>query len=424
MIEAPYTICIVTPNYLSSTPRVVKEADALSRAGFLVRVVFSQGNMEHLRIHDELLISEKTWKYHNFGWSAYKKNERFLFHKSRARHFLMRKLPPALWRLYGVVEMAEGRVYPELAHLAASEPADLFIGHYLDGLAAAAFAARRWNAYLGYDAEDLHTEFGVDAVVKKRAFAIERRYIQKCVHLTAASELMAQHLSEKYNVPKPLAIHNVFPWVDRGTVDGLIKDRRGNALSIYWYSQTIGLDRGIQDAIRAVGLIDAPIQIHLRGALSESVRQSLIALAVKCGVSERVYFHARVPPDELLSRAVEHDIGLATEQPVDISRQISVTNKLFFYLLAGLCLAATDVPGQRQIMETIPEAGYLYPVGNYEALAGILKELIDHPNLLGRKKQAALAAAREQWNWETEQEKLVTAVRAALSDHRINRNIR
>ena len=49
-------ICIVTPGYISSTPRVVREADALSAAGYDVRVVFTQGHLENVRGFDEALM--------------------------------------------------------------------------------------------------------------------------------------------------------------------------------------------------------------------------------------------------------------------------------------------------------------------------------------------------------------------------------
>jgi len=408
-------ICIVTSNYISGTPRVVKEADALLQAGYDVRVVFSQGNIELNRLYDKNLLADKSWSYSSFGWSSSRDQEKRLYHFSGIRHFIARNLPRTISKFRRIAETGHGRVYPELARLAASEPADFYIGHYPDGLAAAAYAASRWRALLAYDFEDFHVGEGKNIKVQQRVEIIEQRYLPRCMYLTAASPLMADALSKHYSIKRPIPIHNVFPWADRETLDGKIKDRRGDALSIYWYSQTIGLDRGIQDAIQAAGLIDAPIQIHLRGALSEEVKQALLALAAECGLADRLYFHERVSPTELLSRAVEHDIGLAAEQPVDTSRQISVTNKLFFYLLAGLCVAATDVPGQRRLMDTIPDAGFLYPVGDHDALALQLKKFIDQPELLTRYKLGALHAAQTTWNWEKESQKLVEAVTTSLS---------
>jgi len=411
------SICIVTPNYISGTPRVVKEADALHAAGFRVRVVFSQGVLEQNRTHDEMVLREKLWQHQTFGWSPHHPEEHRLYHLSRLRQNLVRWLPRVAWKYGRLAEMGEGRVFPELARLAASQPADIFIGHYPDGLAAAAYAARRWNTALGYDAEDFHTGGETDPKAHQRIAIIESRYLGHCTHISAASQLIAEALRERYGIVQPLVIHNVFPLKDRNQLDGQVSDRQGSALSLYWYSQTIGLTRGIQDAIRAIGLVDVPIQIHLRGSLSEEVRVALTSLAAEHGILERLYFHPPVPPGELLSRAVEHDIGLALEQPVDLNRQIAVTNKLFFYLLAGLCVVATDVPGQKLIMETCSDAGYLYHVGDYTALAGILKKLVDHPELLEQHKKSSLAVARERWNWESESQRLVKALTNVLKEN-------
>ena len=51
------------------------------------------------------------------------------------------------------------------------------------------------------------------------------------------------------------------------------------------------------------------------------------------------------------------DVGLALERPENANYSRTVTNKLFSYLLAGLAVAASDTPGQRQVMSQVPNAG-------------------------------------------------------------------
>jgi glycosyltransferase involved in cell wall biosynthesis len=221
------------------------------------------------------------------------------------------------------------------------------------------------------------------------------------------SELVADEMAKRYNIPRPIVIHNVFPWGERGKIDGQVKDRKGSSLSLYWYSQVIGEGRGIEDAILACGLLKEKVQIHLRGSVSCEVKDKFLSLARDCGIEKNLYFHQPVPAAELLSRTVEHDVGLALEQPFTLSRRLSVTNKFFFYLLAGLAIAATDIPGQRCIMSTCPGAGFLYAPGDYQALAGHLNRFILEPKLLQSSKQAALGAAQERWNWERESKKLI-----------------
>ncbi len=404
------SVCIVTPDYIYSNPRTVKEADALWQAGFDVRVVFSQGNFEMIRKFDEILLKEKPWRCSIVGWSPFRKKERMLYFKSKLRYHAFGRFPALFYSFGKLPEYGEGRLYRELAELAASEKADLYIGHYPTGLAAAAYAASHWQAKLGYDVEDLYTEVGHTDKKRKRIKLIESRYLPYCSYVSCVSELIADEIVKRYNIPSPIIIHNVFPWSERDKIDGKIKDRRGSALSLYWYSQIIGADRGIQDVIRAAGLLKERVQIHLRGYSSEEIKNKFINLAKTCGVEKNIYFHPPVPPTELLSRTVEHDVGLAIDQPDNFNRLLTVANKFFFYLLAGLAIAVTDLPGQRYIMSTLCNAGFLYPPGDYKTLAEHLHRLIVEPMLLQSYKQAALVAVQERWNWERESIPLVKLI--------------
>lgn len=408
------SVCIVTPTYISSNPRVVKEADALLSSGLDVRVVFSQGNLEMAREFDNALLKDKPWRTGIVGWSPFKKEEKPLYWRSGLRQSFARTFPSIFNSFGTLAEYAEGRVYSELAELAASERADIYIGHYPIGLACASYAALRWKTVFGYDAEDLHTEESYsgkkDMRKIKRIGVIESRYLASSSHVTAVSESICAEIAKRYKIALPLAVHNTFPLSERDSLDGMIKDRRGARLSLYWYSQVIGEDRGIQDAIRASGLLKDKVELHLRGYISEETKHKLLSLAGQYGVKEKLYIHPPVPTAELLSRAAEHDVGLALEQPVSLNRMLTATNKIFFYLLAGLAIAATDTVGQKRVISSCPGAGFIYRPGDYRKLADNLHGLVTDEARLRSCKAASLEAARKRWNWEKESEGLVKSI--------------
>jgi glycosyltransferase involved in cell wall biosynthesis len=410
-------ICIVTPSHISANPRVVKEADALHGAGFDVRVVFGQKGSEQAREHDRAVLEGKAW-----SWTAVRSPRRayelFSWLREVLLERLLRLLPPIVWPWSLVAERAEGRLFAGLTRHASAFSADLYIGHYPEGLAAAARAAKQRESKFGYDAEDFHTGEPNPPDQLKRVDFIERRYVGRCSFLSAASDGIAKALAARYGIEPPMTVHNVFPWMERNQLDRKSEDRVNESLSLYWYSQTIGLDRGIEDAVRAAGELGGPVQIHLRGAIDPFVRESLETLARECGLKDMLFFHAPVPPTELLSRAAEHDVGLALEQGHILNRAICTTNKLFFYLLAGLAVAATDVPGQRDVLSSCATAAALYPPGDYKALARALESWrVDHV-ALKRAKSAALEAARVKWNWEIESQGLITRIRESLQARR------
>lgn len=408
------SICIVTPGYLSSTPRVVKEADALQAAGMDVRVVHTQGGLERARDHDRKLLRKKEWCVRSVGWAPNRSEEIGRYVRYTAQQRLAQWITREAWRFTRVAEQVEHRIYPALARRAAEEPAHLYIGHYPAGLAAAAYAANEYSALLGYDAEDFHVgQHPNNRPQIERTDFIERRYLSKCAYVTAASEGIATALADRYKINRPKVIANVFPWAERDTLDGKTKDRRGNALSLYWFSQTVGLDRGLQDAIRAAGLLDVPIQLHIRGTLHENVERKLRAVAEESGIKHRIHFHPQVPPGELLSRTAEHDVGLALEQGHTPNRSLCVTNKLYYYPLAGLPIAATNVEGQRRVLAGRSDLSGLYEPGNVAELAQVLSRWKDN-EALRISKMKALETARAEWNWEAESQKLVHQVEAVI----------
>lgn len=415
--SAAYDVVIVTPTYLSSNPRVVKEAEALAAAGLRVAAAFSQGPAMWARPEDVTVSAGRPWQAVAHSWSWSVARERATYAWSTARYHLARRAwQPAgpLW----LATRAECRTYPELARAASRLPASLYVGHYPEGLAAAGAAARRHGAHLAYDAEDLHSDEDLQTPAgdarRSRVMQIERAHLARCAYVSAVSDGVAAALAHRYGVAQPLVVHNAFPWADRRTLDGCRKDRRSEVPTIYWYSQVIGLDRGLQDAIRALGLVRCPFELHIRGFHGDEMASRIRALAEQAGIADRVILHQRVNPTELLSRTAEHDIGLALEQPVSTNRLLTVTNKMFFYMLAGLAIVATDTPGQRRIADQTPGVVRVYTPGDHLALSHILERLLSDPPTLAAQRARALAAARDRWNWETEQVALVRAVNEAI----------
>jgi len=103
----------------------------------------------------------------------------------------------------------------------------------------------------------------------------------------------------------------------------------------------------------------------------------------------------------------EFDVGLALERPDNGGYSRTVTNKVFSYLLAGLAIAATDTPGQREIMGQIRSAGFLYHAGDARGLADGLRKWLNDHNALRKAQQAAWEAARLKYCWDLEKDKFL-----------------
>ncbi len=121
-------------------------------------------------------------------------------------------------------------------------------------------------------------------------------------------------------------------------------------------------------------------------------------------------FLPHIHHDELIGAMGEFDVGLALERASHRNYSLTVTNKFFSYMLAGLAIAATDTPGQREILQQVPAAGALYPCGRPELLAEQLRRWRDDRAGLRAAQAAAWNAARERFCWDLEQSKFLALI--------------
>lgn len=416
--HAAARFCLVTPAHVCNNPRLVKEADALHAAGHAVRVVSLRGR-DAEAARDGVLMSTRGWRLDTVDVGRESARVRWLVNsvaQRGAEHAF------ALGFRRGLVrDLAASRFVVPLALAAAREPADVYIAHNVEALPAAAWAARRHGAQLAFDIEDLYEGIPPDGeehvAERERIVAVQRRYLPACDRLTAAAPGIADEIARRYGVTRPLPILNAFPASDRPAEPIVRRDRVSDAPALYWFSQTLGPDRGIEDALGALALLETPAQLYLRGAIDASYRATLLGRAAELGVADRLHLLDVVPPGEIVARAAEHDIGLALEQPATLNRALCVTNKLFVYMLAGLAVVATDTRGQRGVLATAETGALLYPPGDAAALASRLRTLLTTPGALARARAAALSAALGPFAWEREAARLVAHLESTSTEN-------
>ncbi len=406
-------VCFVSSTHVSYNPRLVKEADALAAGGYDVRVVAVNVEKWRARLDEELLKTKR--------WSLLRIEGNREHAEGRLR-WLWTVLRQKIHGALGSDENAYSRYCPELFRAAVKEPADLFIAHNLPALPAAVQAAQLHGAKIGFDAEDFHRgefpETTDTAAIRRLTARIEAKYIPRCDYVTAASDGIAEAYARELGIAKPVTILNVFPKMDRfgRTPEAeLARERHGNGLSLYWYSQVIGSDRGLMDALEATSLLRPRVRLHVRGAwASTELRHQFERELGALNIRDLVHVMDPVPPDQLIERAAEHDVGLALETGETANRRIALTNKLFTYMLAGIAVAATDVEGQAGILKDAPGAGFLYPSGSPQILANHLKEWLDDPSALEKVRQHSLFLGETRYCWEIESTKFLEVIRRVL----------
>jgi hypothetical protein len=403
-------ICIVTPGHLASNPRVVKEADALHEAGYDVSVV--AGDLTpFVRPLDEQLIAGAPWRVIRVGRSGL---------LARIAHRAARKaiqlLPNARLPLW-LATLAQSEFSAALQAAASGIRAHLYIAHYVAGLAAAAAAARRNEGRLSYDAEDFHAGEAVEgpdaAASRAMVVAIERALLPRCVHMTAASPLIAEAYETLYGM-RATAILNVFPLDQKAMANSVAARSPARQLRTYWFSQTVGLDRGLQAFIIGMARSRTAVTLDILGSDQWGHGSILLDLARRLGLDGRVMLRPLTSPQSMVAVAAQYDVGLSLETNVSESRQRCLTNKIFVYLLAGIPVLMSDTPAQRLLAADLGSAAAVVSLADPDAIAAQLDRWALSPDERRLASDEALQLGQVRYNWDREKTILLELVASAL----------
>ncbi len=390
---------------------MAKEADALHAAGHHVHVV-AGWYFPPIDRFDEEIYSRAEW---DRTLVYYMTGPRVLL--AKVRHRLARNAIARTENL--TLRHASRACHPAtslLARAAARVKADLYIGHTVAGLAAAAAAARRTNAAFAFDAEDFHpdeTETSQnDPAVSRPIRTVESTLMPACVHVTAASPLIAAAYSERYGIKCPVTVLNTFPLSSAPKEPVAISTEADRPVRLYWFSQTIGRGRGLEEVIAVLSAMKTPTELHLRGLPASGVVEMFRIHARNTGHRGSITVHPLDSPTEMVRLAAEYDLGLSLEQTKPPNRDICLTNKIFTYLLAGVPVGLTPTRAQRALATDLGPAALLLDLNAPRETAAALDSYFASPERRAAARTAAWRLGQTRYNWEVEQANLLAAIGA------------
>lgn len=406
-------ICLLTGGHVSSTPRLVREAEALCDAGYEVHVVAGR-SFPPADPLDRSLTDGARWKFHQVD-TVQGGGALVLRLRQKIARRLLRLAPFASVR-HAALAQYSGAL--KQARLAAGLRADLYIGHQLAGLAMAGLAAEEANAYLGFDIEDYHdgeTSGAMDdPALVTAARLLQVRLLPGCRHLTAAAPLIAGRYREVYGV-KAVTVLNVYPRTEAPPQPQPAAPISAESPAVfYWFSQTIGPDRGLEHIVRIIGRMRTPVRLQLRGHVAADYRAGLETLARDCDVKLPVEFLPSAPPAELVRLAAHAHLGLSLEERMPPNRDLCLPNKDFAYLLAGLPVLFSNTQAHTALAPELGEAALLADIYHAEEVARQLDAFLDDPERQQRARARAWELGRTRFCWEEEQQAFLASVRKTL----------
>lgn len=401
-------IVIVTTGQPAANPRVMKEYEALVDAGYDTKVIYTY-SAEWSYAIDANKFEKGILPRKDFiaaGGDPHNSKAYYFFSRVAYRFckFFMKVLPVTFFK-----EMAIARASLSLWLAAPRYKGDLYIAHYVGALPAVARAAKKNGAVYSFDAEDYHRGEPVYYPnQKEHIVSVENTYLPKAVYISGASPLIAASYKTIYPANKVITLNNVF---SKQFVQPLHRND-GGEVKLFWFSQNIGPNRGLEVIVEAMNKVKGNVSLHLLGNNKNmEYYSSLLSISKK---PEHIHLITPVKPEEVFKIAADFDIGLASELPLSENRNLCLTNKIFTYVMAGNCILASDTDAQKAFMESSPGIGLLYKADDADDLAQKLDMLIANRQQLHTFKVNSLNAGEQWCNWESERKKLLDIVTDAV----------
>ncbi len=249
---------------------------------------------------------------------------------------------------------------------------------------------------LVYDAHELWPDRNGRWEARWWLLACEALFVRLADAVVTASPGYAACMGRRYRIPPPAVVRNIPEASTRHPPPA--PPPQGPPRVVYVGGMLRG--RGLEHTIDA--LVHVPdVRLALIGPGSAAYRRELRERAIGAGVSDRVELRDPVPPDELNDAMAGACLGLSIIQPVCLSYELTLPNKVFEYLAAGIPVLVSDLPVMAAF---VAEHGVGEAVAPDDpvAIAQAIARLTAPPARAELAQRAATAARGLVWTRERE----------------------
>ncbi|MEO5892450.1 MAG: hypothetical protein ABIQ31_19530 [Ferruginibacter sp.] len=275
---------------------------------------------------------------------------------------------------------------------------DWVIGHNPGALWPALKAAKRFNCNVGFDVEDYHPGEGNNQKLQALTSKLMLSLLPGCNYVSFAAPLIMQKLEQEItgNTSNWFTVMNYFPVLEFQEPSL----NHSEKITLVWFSQNISAGRGLELVLPFIKQHNSIMELHLIGNPDQAFFEGHLK------GNANIVLHAPVSQQELHQLLGKFDIGLALDIPVDVNRDLVITNKILAYLQAGLYVVASNTAAQGSFLNDYPEHGVCF---NYQTndSGNVLQDVIQQIAVIRDGKVARYKSFKNN-NWEMTSLKLLS----------------
>ncbi len=395
-------VCVCTSLAAAQEPRAPRHAAAIAALGTGVEVVFVDSAPAGAGRQPVKALEG----FPNLAWQTHYFTTRTGNPVRLAGERIWQRLAQVLYRFGGpMVPAALSTRAIGLECMLRATAADIYLAHNIETLLPAFRAAQSQGALVMFDSMEFHSDMGDSQTAVERAIvrSVEKKCLPGCALLLASSTQVADALAAEYGLSCPLPLDNA-PLIEKE-----LPPKSDKGLQLYWRNAVVGLgQRGLDEALLALTKLPVDVTLHLQGRMPVDGGAALRARIAELKLEDRVIFHPPYLPEDAVRVAARHHVGLCLERKANRNHELTTSNKIFDYHMAGLAVIASDLPGLHGVIER-SGGGLLFAPGVVNDLTAKIQMLYRDTPLRAQLAGKARAFALSEGNRENEMKKFAAA---------------
>jgi glycosyltransferase involved in cell wall biosynthesis len=279
------------------------------------------------------------------------------------------------------------------------------------------------GAKLFYDSHEIYIEtinqffptkgwksiYGLPLIAVNKLFHsfIETKLVREIDLLITVGDCLKEHFEQEYDIKNILVIKNCpLSGIDPVRQDLIRKQLNlANDSLLVLYQGILNPGRGIENLIHAASMFEPNVHLIIigDGVGLESYRK------LASNNIDKIHFLGKLPFDKLLDYTASADLGLLFIQPINKSKRLSLPNKAFEYMAAGIPFITNSLPEASRIVKE-KDCGIVLDKDSPKDIAAAINSLIDNRKQITFLGENGRKAYLEHYNWENEVKKLVALI--------------
>jgi len=281
--------------------------------------------------------------------------------------------------------------------------ADIFLANDLDTLVPNYINTLLRNKKLVYDSHEYFIgtpELQQKPFKRKLWQSVEAFLLPKLKQAYTVNQSIADLYKQQYGIEMKV-VRNV-PFCQQPVVAPTLQHFPANQFILLLQGAGINKDRGAEELIASMQFLPEPFHLVIIG--SGDAWQDLQIQTRRLGLTDRIQFIAKVPFTKLKAYTKAAHLGLTLDKPSCLNYQLSLPNKLFDYIQAGVPVLASEITEVKQIIDSYNIGMYIKEI-TPQHIADAILWIYNNKAVYEKWKQNVVHAARE-FCWEKEQQVL------------------